>query len=180
MNDATRHPVVQLGDGAVRGKFVGGTGGNGGGAFLGVPYAAPPFGANRMRPPQPVAGWSGERDAGAYGPTVPKGDYPPQYQPLFPEVVIAGEDCLHLNVWTPDPGAAGLPVLVWIHGGSFMNGSGSVGEYDGSAFARDGVVCVTINYRLGAEGFLFLDDGIANLGLLDQLAALRWVQANIA
>jgi para-nitrobenzyl esterase len=68
---------------------------------------------------------------------------------------------------------------VWIHGGSFMNGSGSVGAYDGAAFARDGVVCVTINYRLAAEGFLFLGDGIANLGLLDQLAALRWVQENI-
>ena len=90
--------------------------------------------------------------------------------------MIPGEDCLNLNVWTPDLGAGGLPVLVWIHGGSFMNGSGSVGAYDGAAFARDGVVCVTINYRLAAEGFLFLDDGIANLGLLDQLAALRWVQ----
>ena len=94
--------------------------------------------------------------------------------------MIPGEDCLNLNVWTPDPGATGLPVLVWIHGGSFMNGSGSVGAYDGAAFARDGVVCVTINYRLAAEGFLFLDDGVANLGLLDQLAALRWVQGNIA
>jgi para-nitrobenzyl esterase len=110
---------------------------------------------------------------------VPKGDYPPQYASLFPEVVIPGEDCLNLNVWTPDAGAGGLPVLVWIHGGSFMNGSGSVGAYDGAAFARDGVVCVTINYRLAAEGFLFLGDGVANLGLLDQLAALRWVQENI-
>ena len=71
-------------------------------------------------------------------------------------------------------------MLVWIHGGSFMNGSGSVGAYEGAAFARDGVVCVTINYRLGAEGFLFLDDEHANLGLLDQLAALRWVRENIA
>jgi para-nitrobenzyl esterase len=185
MNDATRHPVVQLGDGAVRG-----TAGNGVAAFLGVPYAAPPFGPNRMRPPQPVTSWSGERDATAYGPTVPKGDYPPQYQPLFPEVVIAGEDCLNLNVWTPEAAitgqVSGLPVLVWIHGGSFMNGSGSVLEYDGGAFARDGVVCVTINYRLAAEGFLFTGesgpagDTDANLGLQDQLAALRWVQDNIA
>ena len=95
---------------------------------------------------------------------MPKGDYPPQYARLFPEEVIPGEDGLNLNVWTPDPGASGLPVLVWIHGGSFMNGSGSVGAYDGAAFARDGVVCVTINYRLAAEGFLFLDDGVANLG----------------
>ena len=129
---------------------------------------------------QPVQAWAGERDATAFGPTAPKGDYPPQYATLFPEVVIPGEDCLNLNVWTPDINAAGLPVLVWIHGGSFMNGSGSVGAYEGAAFARDGVVCVSINYRLAAEGFLFLDDGIANLGLLDQLAALRWVQGNIA
>jgi para-nitrobenzyl esterase len=189
MNDATGHPVVQLGNGAVRG-----TAGNGVAAFLGVPYAAPPFGPNRMRPPQPVTGWSGERDATAYGPTVPKGDYPPQYQALFPEMVIAGEDCLNLNVWTPETAVtgqvSGLPVLVWIHGGSFMNGSGSVAEYNGGAFARDGVVCVTINYRLAAEGFLFTGeadpagdpagDTDANLGLQDQLAALRWVQDNIA
>ena len=133
-----------------------------------------------MMPPQPAPAWEGERDATVFGPTVPKGDYPPQYAQLFPEVVIPGEDCLNLNVWTPDISAAGLPVLVWIHGGSFMNGSGSVVEYDGTAFARDGVVCVTINYRLAAEGFLYLDDGIANLGLLDQLAALRWVQGNIS
>ncbi len=175
MSELTHQPVVRLKDGAVRGRAEGGVS-----AFLGLPYAAPPFGANRMRPPQPVLPWAGERDATAFGPTVPKGDYPPQYQLLFPEEVIAGEECLNLNVWTPDPGAAGLPVLVWIHGGSFMNGSGSVGAYDGTAFARDGVVCVTINYRLAAEGFLFLGDDAANLGLLDQLAALRWVQDNIA
>jgi para-nitrobenzyl esterase len=168
-------PLVHLKDGAVRGTV-----GSGVSAFLGIPYAAAPFGANRMKPPQPTAPWDGERDATSYGPTAPKGSYPPAYVPLFPEVVIPGEDCLNLNVWTPDPGTSGLPVLVWIHGGSFMNGSGSLGEYDGSAFARDGVVCVTINYRLAADGFLFLDDGVANLGLLDQLAALRWVQANIA
>ncbi|MEV6252267.1 carboxylesterase/lipase family protein [Nocardia sp. NPDC051911] len=167
--------MVRLGHGVVRGKTASGVH-----AFLGIPYAAPPFGANRMRPPQPVQPWDGERDATAYGPTAPKGDYPPQFAPLFPEVVIPGEDCLNLNVWTPDPGATGLPVLVWLHGGSFTNGSSSVGAYDGSAFARDGVVCVTVNYRLGAEGYLFLDDGIANLGLLDQLAALRWVRDNIA
>jgi para-nitrobenzyl esterase len=188
MSDAVRHPVVQLGDGAVRGRAEDGVA-----AFLGVPYAAPPFGPNRQRPPQPVAPWPGVRDAFSYGPTVPKGDYPPQYQPLFPEVVIPGEECLNLNVWTPEtaivdgasgPSGAALPVLVWIHGGSFMNGSGSLGEYDGRAFARDGVVCVTINYRLAAEGFLYTGesagDGEANLGLLDQLAALVWVQDNIA
>src|SRR5690348_11989472 len=78
-------------------------------AFLGIPYAAAPFGANRMGPPQPVTPWTGTRSATAFGPTVPKGDYPPQYQKLFPEVVIAGDECLNLNVWTPDPGATGLP-----------------------------------------------------------------------
>jgi para-nitrobenzyl esterase len=175
MTETTPQPLVTLNDGTVRGKNEGGVS-----AFLGIPYAAPPFGANRMRPPQPAVPWAGERDATAFGPTVPKGDYPPQYQLLFPEEVIPGEECLNLNVWTPDTSAAGLPVLVWIHGGSFMNGSGSVGAYDGTAFARDGVVCVTINYRLAAEGFLFLGDDAANLGLLDQLAALRWVQENIA
>ena len=174
MGEMTQHPLVQLKAGTIRGQAEPGIV-----AFLGVPYAAAPFGANRMLPPQPVPAWDGERDATAYGPTVPKGDYPPQYAPLFPEVVIPGDDCLNLNVWTPDLNG-GLPVLVWIHGGSFMNGSGSVAEYSGAGFARDGVVCVTINYRLSAEGFLFLGDGIANLGLLDQLAALRWVQDNIS
>lgn len=172
---------VQVAGGVVRGVDEDGVS-----RFLGVPYAAAPFGELRMRPPGPVPAWAGVRDATAYGPTVPKGDYPPQYQPLLPEQVIPGEECLNLNVWTPT-GAVGdgaLPVLVWVHGGSFMNGSGSVLEYDGTAFARDGVVCVTINYRLAAEGFLYLpgdaEAGTANLGLQDQVAALRWVQENIA
>jgi len=171
----TQQPVVQVSEGAVRGLSVAGVA-----AFLGIPYAAPPFGRNRMLPPQPVTSWQGVREATSFGPTAPKGDYPPQYATLFPEVVIPGEDCLNLNVWTPDPGAGALPVLVWIHGGSFMNGSSSVGAYDGTAFARDGVVFVSINYRLAAEGFLYLGDGIANLGLLDQIAALQWVRRNIA
>ena len=175
MTEMALDPVVRLRDGAVRGTVSSGVA-----AFLGIPYAAAPFGANRMRAPQAVLAWDGERDATAFGPTVPKGDYPPQYAVLFPEVVIGGEECLNLNVWTPSLGAAGLPVLVWIHGGAFMNGSSSVADYDGAAFARDGVVFVSINYRLGAEGSLYLEDGVANLGLLDQLAALRWVQDNIA
>ena len=175
MNDVVQGPVVSVRDGLLEGLVVDGVR-----SFLGVPYAAAPFGANRMRPPRPVEPWSGTRTATSYGSTAPKGDYPPPYQPLFPEVVIPGEDCLNLNVWTPDSDVTGLPVLVWVHGGSFMNGSGSIGEYDGSAFARDGVVCVTVNYRLAAEGFLFLDDGVANLGLQDQVAALEWVRDNIS
>jgi len=176
MSEATQvRPTVQVEGGRLVGRIDHGVP-----AFLGIPYAAPPFGPNRMLPPRPAEPWDGERDATEYGPTCPKGDYPPQFAPLFPEVVIPGEDCLNLNVWTPDPQATGLPVLVWIHGGSFMNGSGSVAAYRGSSFARDGVVCVTINYRLGAEGFLHLGDGVANVGLLDQIAALHWVRRNIA
>jgi para-nitrobenzyl esterase len=91
---------------------------------------------------------------------------------------VSGEDCLNLNIWTPDPGSAGLPVMVWIPGGMFEFGTGA--SYDGSRFARDGIVCVSINYRVGAEGFLYLADGAANLGLLDQIAALGWVRDNIA
>ena len=171
----------------VRGGLVRGDERDGVARFLGVPYAAPPFGEWRMASPGPVVGWDGVRDATAYGPTCPKGDYPPQYQPLLPEQVIPGEECLNLNVWAPADavgGGAALPVLVWIHGGSFMNGSGSVLEYDGTSFARDGIVCVTINYRLAAEGFLFTEAdvaaGTANLGLQDQVAALTWVRDNIA
>jgi para-nitrobenzyl esterase len=154
--------------------------------FLGVPYAAPPVGHRRMRPPVPVAPWSGVRRAPARAATAPKGEYPLPFQQLFPEVVVAGDHFLNLNVWTPADAGPGsrLPVLVWVHGGSFLFGSGSVTAYDGSAFARDGVVCVTINYRLGAEGFLFteadFEDGAANLGLQDMVAALHWVQENIA
>ena len=175
MDETSQGPVVTVQSGPLRGRTADGVT-----FFLGIPYAAAPFGANRMRPPQPVEPLTGTRSATEYGPTAPKGAYPPPYQPLFPEVVVEGDDCLNLNVWTPGPDATGLPVLVWIHGGSFMNGSGSVGEYDGTAFARDGVVCVTVNYRLAAEGFLDLDDGVANLGLQDQVAALRWVRDNIA
>lgn len=166
---------VQLTTGRMQGRMERGVA-----AFLGIPYAAAPFGARRLRPPEPPRHWEGERSATGYGPTCPKGDNAPQDAALFPEVVIPGDECLNLNVWTPDPGGSGLPVMVWIHGGMFMNGSGSVPGYRGASFARDGVVCVTINYRLGAEGFLFLGDGTANLGLLDQIAALEWVQANIA
>ncbi|MCW2757931.1 MAG: pnbA [Nocardioidaceae bacterium] len=148
--------------------------------FRGIPYAAPPFGDLRFQPPAPHEPWTEERDCSAYGATVPKGPYRPEVSSLLVEPQIAGEDCLNLNVWTPDPAATGLPVLVWIHGGAFINGSGAVPIYDGGAYARDGIVTVTVNYRLGVDGFAHLPDRPDNRGMLDQVAALEWVRDNIA
>ncbi|MEU6039444.1 carboxylesterase/lipase family protein [Actinomadura sp. NPDC047616] len=167
--------VVQTRYGKVRGHAD-----NGVTAFLGIPYAAPPFGPRRFQAPQPPEPWDGVRDATAYGPTAPKPGYPRPFDVLLPDPEIPGEDCLNLNVWTPDPGGSGMPVMVWIHGGAFRNGSGAVPVYNGANFARDGVVCVTINYRLGVEGFAHLPGAPANRGLLDQIAALEWVRDNIA
>ena len=151
---------------------------NGVASFKGLPYAPPPFGARRFAAPGEPPSWEGERDATRYGPTAPKPPYPAPIDTILPEPVIPGEECLNLNVWTPDPGTRGLPVLVWIHGGAFVNGSGAVSGYDGTAFARDGVVCVTINYRLGVDGFALIGGQVANRGLLDQIAALEWVRDN--
>jgi len=148
--------------------------------FRGIPYAAPPVGADRFAAPRPPEPWSGVRDAVEFGPTAPRPPYPEAIDRLLVERDIPGEDCLTLNVWTPDPDAAGLPVMVWIHGGAFTNGSGSEPVYDGAAFARDGVVMVSFNYRLGVIGFADLPDAPANRGLLDQIAALEWVRDNIA
>ena len=168
-------PVVSTQQGVVHGSMAEGVA-----TFKGIPYAAPPFGPNRFQPPRPAEPWDGVREALTYGPTAPKAPYVPPFDVLIPEPTIPGEDCLNLNVWTPDLGPARLPVMVWMYGGAFRNGSSAVPTYDGTRFARAGVVCVTINYRLGADGFLSLGDGIANLGLLDQVAALTWVQENIA
>jgi para-nitrobenzyl esterase len=166
-------PVIRTRHGSVRGSVADGVL-----RFLGIPYAAPPFGDNRLRPPQPVEPWSGVRDATTYGAKPPQLPYPPPWDVLIPERGPDGEDCLNLNIWTPDTSAAGLPVMVWIPGGMFEAGSGAT--YDGARFARDGIVCVTINYRVGAEGFLHLGKGNTNRGLLDQIAALEWVRDNIA
>ncbi|MDQ2757571.1 MAG: carboxylesterase family protein [Actinomycetota bacterium] len=161
-------------NGPVRGSTTGGIH-----TFLGIPYAAPPFGSLRFRAPRPPQPWTDERDCTSYGATAPKPPYRAIVRDLLIEPVVPGEDCLHVNVWSADlEGRA--PVLVWIHGGSFQNGSNAVPVYDGSAFARDGVVTVAVNYRLGVDGFAHLPDAPDNRGLLDQIAALTWVRDNIA
>src|SRR5580704_6044486 len=173
------NPIVRVGDGLVRGADVAGVN-----TFLGLPYAAPPTGNLRWRAPRPAAAWSGVRDATQFGPSCPQATTGNPYLPPGP----ISEDCLYLNVYTPtvrDRGGDGRPVLVWIHGGGLtVDGARN---YDGSKLAADGTVVVTINYRLGALGFLAHPALAAqpggpagNYGLMDQQAALRWVQRNIA
>ncbi|MFD7320265.1 carboxylesterase/lipase family protein [Streptomyces sp. NPDC059875] len=175
MSDASA-PVATTSDGVLRGTLKGGVA-----AFLGVPYAEAPVGPLRFRAPEAVEPWDGVRDAVAFGATAPKRPYAPPLDALLPDPDVEGEDCLNLNVWAPWPRSAGeRPVMVWIHGGSLVHGSSSVPVYDGAAFARDGVVLVSLNYRLGIEGFGVFPDAPANLGLLDQLAGLAWVRRNIA
>jgi len=169
--------VIQVAQGQLRGSIE-----NGLHIFKGVPYAAPIDGPNRFRAPQPRESWSGVRDATQIGLISRQAPLPAPFGSPLPD---AGADCLNLNVWSPDVNAS-LPVFVWIHGGAFYGGSGVEAVYDGASFARNGVVCVTINYRLGAQGFLHLADHFpefaesGNAGILDQIAALKWVQQNIA
>ncbi|MGW7381985.1 carboxylesterase/lipase family protein [Streptomyces sp. NPDC054794] len=169
-------PVVGTPYGAVRGRRERGIA-----VFRGIPYAAPPFGPRRFRAPEPPEPWDSVRDAGAFGPTAPKPPYSEAFAHYLSDPVVPGDDCLNLNVWTPEPGpGARLPVLVWLHGGALTRGSSAVPVYDGHAFARDGVVLVSVNYRLGVEGYGLFPDAPANLGLRDQLAALHWVHRSIA
>ncbi|TLS48088.1 carboxylesterase family protein [Streptomyces montanus] len=168
-------PVVGTPYGAVRGRYEDGIA-----VFRGIPYAAPPFGPRRFRPPVPPEPWEGVRDAAAFGPTSPKPPYSEAFARILSDPVVPGDDCLNLNVWTPEPGpGARLPVMVWIHGGALTRGSSAVPVYDGRAFARDGVVMVSVNYRLGVEGYGLFPDTPANPGLRDQLAALKWVRDSI-
>ena len=155
-------------------------------SFKGIPYAAPPVGDLRWKPPQPVASWTEPRACTSFGPACPQ---PAQTEMFYLDVGATDEDCLYLNVWSPAKSAdERLPVMVWIHGGSFETGSGSMEVYGGQNLAAKGVVVVTINYRLGPLGFLAHPalsaesaQGVSgNYGLLDQIAALQWVRNNIA
>ncbi|MBF8187675.1 carboxylesterase/lipase family protein [Nonomuraea sp. K274] len=169
--------IVVTTQGAVRGLRRDGTT-----VFLNIPYAAPPVGAARFAAPRPHAPWDGVRDATAPGPTAPQAERrlgSVAMTPYFGPGWIPGEDFLTVNVWTPGTGGARLPVMVFVHGGGFVAGSTRSEIYDGAAFARDGVVLVTLNYRLGIPGFLHLPGAPDNRGLLDVIAALRWVRANI-
>lgn len=161
--------VVQTESGAVRGVM-----GNGLMSWKGIPYAAPPVGELRWRTPQPVNAWSGVRDANQLGPAC-----------LQTDDVVKSEDCLTLNVWRPASGGQSLPVMVWFHGGAMVHGSASL--YPGDGLARQGVVMVTVNFRLGRLGYFAHralaaespNDVRGNYGYMDQRAALQWVQRNI-
>lgn len=172
---------VDIAAGALRGSGAGGVD-----TFKGVPYAQPPIGDLRWRPPQKPQAWTGARDATALGPDCMQEKAPWMDAPIR---TTPSEDCLYINVWRPAPASQSPhPVMVWIHGGGFVNGGSSPAVFDGSEFARQGVVLVTFNYRLGRFGFFAhpalsseqREGPLANYGLMDQIAALEWVQRNIA
>jgi para-nitrobenzyl esterase len=173
--------TVDTSVGPVRGRFRDGVA-----TFLGVPYAAAPLGARRFRPPEPRPRSREVLEADRHGPAAPQP--PSRLEAAVGPMGLSrqDEDCLGLAIWSPaaERHDGPRPVLVWLHGGAFLAGAGSQAWYDGDRIARElGVVVVTVNYRLGVLGFLHLpdDDGVpSNLGLLDQLAALQWVQDNIA
>src|SRR5437868_8050337 len=160
-------PEVRTVAGVLRGRRESGLA-----VFRGIPFAEPPVGARRFAAPQPARGWDGVRPAVVYGPP------PPQSSALGEVSQDAADDWLTLNVWTPDPAAA-LPVMVWIPGGGYALGNSSLPEYDAGHLAGSGTVVVTLNYRLGIEGFAQIEGAPANRGLLDQVAALEWVRDNI-
>jgi para-nitrobenzyl esterase len=149
--------------------------------YLGIPFAAPPFGIRRFHPPEAAAKWDGVRVATAPGDACLQPTLDPNTaENVFYNPPGQGPDCLNLNIWTPSPGAGKLPVMVWIHGGGYIAGGGAAPAHDGYAWARDGVVYVSINYRLNLDGFMYLGGDTANLGLQDAVAALRWVHENIS
>src|ERR1700733_11072555 len=176
---AGSNPVVRLRSGSLQGEPLGAAGA----VFKGIPFAAAPVGALRWREPMPVASWQGLRAATQYRSACAQPDMG-WNSSLVP---TASEDCLYLNVWTPRlERAAHLPVMVWIHGGGFTGGSGTDPMFDGGRLSAHGVVLVTLNYRLGVLGFFShpqlgaaVGSAPGNFGLLDQIAALKWVRDNI-
>lgn len=176
-------PVVAIDSGQIQGVALE----DGMAVFRGIPYAAAPVGELRWKEPQPAAAWDGVRDCTAFGAVAPQTNRLAQM--TGEELPATSEDCLFLNVWSGNVGGAEkLPVMVWIHGGGWTAGYGHQGLYDGVHFAKDGVVYVSINYRMGPFGFfahaLLTEESpngsSGNYGLLDQVAALEWVQRNIA
>lgn len=165
--------------GRVRGRWrdIPGADGRRSAAFLGIPFAQAPVGDLRFAAPVAVPAWEGVRDALEFGATAQRGD---PGVTLIPEPSVPGEATLNVNVFTPDPDASGLPVLVWIHGGGFFAGSPASPWYDGRAFNRDGIVTVSLSYRLGFDGFGWIDGAPSNRGVRDWIAGLEWVQQNIA
>ena len=172
--------TIELDSGKIKGE-----GADGYHYYLGIPFAAPPIGGLRWKPPQPVEPWSGVKECTEFGPSCPQLPFP---DPGF-DVGRMDEDCLYLNVWSPARSPDdGLPVMVWIYGGGYQWGSASQIIYNGASLAKKGVVVVTINYRVGALGFLAhpqlaeeSPEGLlGNYGVLDNIAALEWVQQNIA
>ncbi len=182
MNDvAIAAPVARVAGGLVRGSVVDGVS-----RFLAIPYAASPEGALRFRAPTPYPGWDGERDATTPGSSAPQHNPAARrmpgvdISPLFASGWTTGADFLTVNVWTSQTTGAGAPVMVFIHGGAFVIGGKDAPIYDGTAFARAGVVLMSINYRMGLEGFTHIPGADSNLGLRDALAALAWAKANAA
>lgn len=177
-------PVVAIDSGQLAGAVEGGVA-----SWKGIPFAAPPVGALRWRAPQPAAAWEGVRQATAYGSDCMQLPFGGDAAPLG---TPPAEDCLYANVWRPAKAKAGakLPVIVWIYGGGFINGGSSPPTYSGAPLAKQGVVVVSFNYRLGRFGFFAHPalsreangngEPIGNYGYMDQLAALKWVQRNVA